>query len=57
VTYIVVTRNPSNNRLIALMDEDDGVMAFKSHGEAYRAALTAAAFEAWGFEVIEVESI
>jgi hypothetical protein len=56
MSYIVVTRNPSNKKLIAMTNEDDGLAEFKAHGEAYRAALAAAAFEAWGFEVIEVES-
>jgi hypothetical protein len=54
MSYIVVARNPSNNRLLALMDEYDCVMSFKSRDEANSVAQSAIAFVAWGFEVVEV---
>lgn len=56
MSYIVVTRNPSNGRLIVMLEgEDDRVAEFANASAANYAARSAIAFEAWGYEIVEVE--
>lgn len=56
MSYIIVTRNPSNKHLIAVVvgDESDKLAEYKTASEAMETADNMAICQAWGYEIIEV---
>ena len=56
MSYIVITRNPSSGQLIALHEDEDGTIAeFEKEYDAQQAAIALPVFEAWGYEVLEID--
>lgn len=54
-TWIIVTRNPHNNRLLIIGESgEDSPQEFSSEGDANQAAETVTACRAWGYEALEV---
>lgn len=57
--YIIVTRNPRNNQVVAIVDGkndlDENVAEFKTEAEADAAANNTTACKAWGYQIIEVD--
>jgi hypothetical protein len=55
MSFILVTRNPRNKKLVIVTDGDDNVPAeFKSEIEASDAASETTICKAWGYDVIEI---
>jgi hypothetical protein len=54
MSFIVVTRNPRNKKLIAINDEADDVAEFEDSDQAVAAAVNTTACMAWGYEILEV---
>lgn len=53
--YVIIIRNPSNKKLLAVTEEDgDAVAEFSSESEANDAAHETTVCRAWGFEVVEI---
>ena len=57
--YVIVTRNPRNNQVIAITEGesefDEHLAEFKTEAEADEAANDTAACKAWGYQIIEVD--
>lgn len=54
--YILLTRNPKNDRLIAIADDDHGNLAeFGTEIEASDAAHSTTVCKAWGYQIVEVD--
>jgi hypothetical protein len=55
-SYIIVTRNPSNNKVLVMLDEDaEYAMEFATYPEAQSAAEVLSVLRAWGHQILEVE--
>lgn len=59
MSYIIVTRNPSNKHLLVINNgsDDEGVdfvLEFQSEGDARLTANNVPCCEAWGYEIVEV---
>lgn len=53
--WIIVVRNPRNQKLIAITnDERDDLAEFATEGEANAVAMAVPVCEAWGFQAVEV---
>ena len=53
--WIIVVRNPRNQKLIAITNENgDDIMEFGTESEANAVAMAIPVCEAWSFEAIEV---
>ena len=55
--FIVVSRNPSNKRILFVSDEEGEPMVFSSESEAESAGHTAPMCRAWGYLIIKIEGI
>ena len=55
--FIVVSRNPSNKRILFVSDEEGEPMVFQSESEAESAGHTAPICRAWGYSIIELEGV
>jgi hypothetical protein len=54
--YVLMTRNPKNGRLVAIVDDDHGNLAeFGTEAEAADAADHTTLCKAWGYEIVEVD--
>lgn len=56
MSYIVVTRNPSNNKLLVFQNPDGAPLEFDTEYDAIQAADKINLYKAWGFETLEVGS-
>jgi hypothetical protein len=58
MSHIIVTRNPSSKRLVAITNETgshrEHVAEFETEREAVQAALEVPCCKAWGFLTLEV---
>jgi len=54
MTYIIVARNPMNNLLVTMNNEDGEIEQFCSEEDAEGAADCHGLFIAWGYQVLEV---
>jgi len=58
MSYIVVTRNPSNKRLIVITNTDDRendlIAEFPDEAAAHEMAVKQIVCSAWGYDVLEV---
>lgn len=58
--YVIVSRNPTNKRLIAIVDSgdpdrgDEQIAEFKTEQEALDAAENTTICKAWGYQVVEI---
>lgn len=58
--YVIVSRNPNNKRLIAIVDGadpeslDDRIAEFETEQEAIDAADNTTICKAWGYQVVEI---
>jgi hypothetical protein len=56
MTFIIVTRNPSTQKLITIVDNDEGdVSEFKTEEQANDAASQTTVCKAWGYQVLEAD--
>lgn len=55
MSFILATRNPSNDKLVILTEENGDPTEFKTEDEAEAAAQTLKMFWAWGHMVVEIE--
>lgn len=57
MSYIILTRNPSNNKVIVLNDGDERetVSEFKTESEANRVAQLTPVCSAWGYQIVEAD--
>lgn len=55
--FVILTRNPTSRKLIAIIDSDDeyAVAEFKTESDAIKAAHNTTVCKAWGYKILEVE--
>lgn len=54
--FVILTRNPSNRKLIAIVDGDeDNVAEFETEEAAIEAAHETTVCKAWGYQVLAIE--
>jgi hypothetical protein len=55
--YVLITRNPSNKKLVAIVDNDgDAIAEFSTEDAATEAAHNTTLCKAWGYEIIHVDA-
>jgi Mg-chelatase subunit ChlD len=55
MSYILLTRNPRNSKLVVITDGEDNVpIEFDTHEEAVDATRDVPVCQAWGFMIAEV---
>lgn len=56
MSFIIVTRNPRNHKLVIISDaaREDDPAEFETENEATSAALSIPVCEAWGFNVVDI---
>jgi hypothetical protein len=55
MSYVIVTRNPSNGKLIPITEgEGDDVAEFETEGQALAAAANTTVCMAWGYQIVDV---
>lgn len=56
VSYIIVCRNPSNNKLIVITEDDGETPAeFETEEAAYAAAEGTSVCRSWGAEIVPID--
>ena len=54
MSYVIITRNPTSGKLLAIM-EDDAVAEFELSNEAQQVADEVPICQAWGYSIVEVD--
>ncbi len=55
MSYIIVSRNPRNKKLVIITGEDEETVAeFATESEACAVAMAVPVCEAWGYQAVEV---
>jgi hypothetical protein len=55
MSYIVVMRNPTTKKPLAVTDDDGEIADFETEDAAVSAAARVRVCEAWGYQVVEID--
>lgn len=56
MSYIIVVRNPMNDKLIPLLDKNDDLREWDDYDVAFKDSLDMPIVQAWGCQFLEVTS-
>lgn len=54
MSYIIVTRNPTRNGLLAIQNDDESLAEFEHESEAHEMMEDHPLGKAWGYDVVEI---